>query len=137
MRRALRRLPRRIGRRGRCLLAFALADFIYGSWLANPTPSDRQGATFEWFSAIAPMQTWAVLWWTAGAICVYHAFHRFDRFGFTAAMGIKVFWALLVFAGWKCGDIPLGWVGIWISAAMVVHVIAGWREPEPYGDDAT
>jgi hypothetical protein len=63
-------------------------------------------------------------------VCLFHALHWYDRYGFIAAIGIKVVWAILSFAGWLMADVTLGSVAIWLGLAGLVWIISGWPEPD-------
>ena len=123
--------PNRLGKRGRCLLAFGLFDLGYAWVMFATTPAgQRNSSVFRWFSSLAPMSAWGVLWAAVGAICIYHAFHHYDRFGYIAAIGIKVLWGLLSGAGWVLEAVPPLYVVSWPMVAYVVWTISGWREPD-------
>ncbi len=120
----------RIGRRGAALLFFAMLDVLYAGSMATAQDSGLPlNATYSWFGEVLPLTAWALLWLSVGLICAYHAFRHYDRFGFVAAIGIKVVWAILSFTGWLVDDVTLGSVAIWLGLAGLVWVISGWAEP--------
>jgi hypothetical protein len=122
---------RRLGRRGECLMFFGVLDLVYAWSMFFATPTVLMGnSTYRWVGSIAPLQAWAMLWALVGLICIYHAFQQFDRFGFIAAIGIKVVWGVLSLGGWLVDDVSLGAVGIWLGLAGLVWRISGWRECE-------
>lgn len=128
-------LRRRVGHRGRALLYFGMVNAIYAIGLF--TAPDDANATFRWFASIAPLESWAALWLGSGLAAWYHAFHRHDRFGFVALMGVYVVWSIGCLAGWVTDDITLGAVGIWAGLVFLVHDISSWAEPiEDMVDDA-
>lgn len=136
--RAGRWLHAHLGRRGECLVFFGSLDLVYAwSMFTADSRLIQSNATFHWVSGIAPMSAWAVLWTVVGAICLYHAFQQYDRFGFIAAVGIKVVWGLISLGGCATDNVSVGSVGIWLGLAGLVWRISGWREPEPGSDDET
>jgi hypothetical protein len=120
-----------IGRRGRSLLFFAGLDLIYAVSLARPDPTSRDGALLTFLSSLAPLWAWALLWGVTGLICLWHAFRRCDRWGFVAAITLKVLWGGTCLGGWLIGGVERGYVSgaIWLAAAGFVWVISGWPEP--------
>lgn len=133
------RLRRRVGRRGSALLFFGVLDLVYAWGLAWPDPQSRATPSLMFVNTVLPLAAWAVLWGFVGLACVYHAFHRYDAFGFRCAIGIKMIWGGVSFIGWALAGVPRGYVtaAIWYGLAGLVWIIAGWREPEPHGDDAS
>src|SRR6185312_4146021 len=124
--RAIRHL---IGRRGAALLCFATLDVVYAASLAFPGPNGG-GAAQRWFGSILPLWFWAIWWLAVAVICAWGALNACDRVGFSAAIGIKVWWGLLGFVGWVVGEVPVSTAGIWLGLAVLVGLIAGWPEPE-------
>lgn len=129
MRRAVRRLHRRVGRRGTALLVFAALDTAYGVRLATATADDQP--FYAWLHELLPLWPWAALWLAVAGICILGSMQPCDRVAFTAAIGIKVLWCSLYLSGWLLGDVPDGWVSaaVWGAFAMCVWLIAGWPEP--------
>lgn len=128
---------RQVGRRGASLLFFGTLDLVYAwAMYTNDPAAAVTNSTYRWIDTIAPLDVWAVVWAVVGLVCLYHAFHHYDRFGFIAAIGIKVVWGLLCLAGVAYGEVSVGSVGIWLGLAGLVWIISGWREPIDYGDDA-
>jgi hypothetical protein len=125
----LTRLRCRIGRRGAALLAFAFIDLVIGWLLLDP--QSRLIPSYRAVFAVAPPVVWALLWIGAGLIVGVHAFLRVDKFGFAAAILIKLLWALGLMASWLAYHAPRGWVGAatWVVLAGLVLIIAGWPEP--------
>lgn len=127
------RVRHRIGRRGAALLFFAGLDLIYGYALAFPTPG-QDSPTNRYFTAIMPPVALGSIWATVGVICLYHAFQRHDRFGFNAAIMLKMMWGGLALLGVWSAHVPIASPAIWLSLAGLVGILAGWREPEPKDD---
>lgn len=128
--RRLRGLEQRIGFRGSVLLFFAELDFVYGYVLAFPAPETAASPTYRYFSSLLPLRAWALLWVGVGVICFYHALHRYDRFGFVAAIALKILWGSLALIGVWYADVSISTVAIWLSLAGMIWRISAW--PEPY-----
>lgn len=118
-----------IGRRGAALLCFATLDIVYAISLAFPGPNGR-GAAPTWYGSILPLRVWALWWLAVAVVCMFEAFRTCDRAGFSAAIGIKVWWGLLALVGWLFGEVPVSTTGIWLGLAVLVILIAGWPEAE-------
>jgi PAS domain S-box-containing protein len=129
----LRQVKCRVGRRGYSLLVFALVDFVYGSAMAWPNAETRSIALFAYAGTLAPLRVWGAVWIGVGVVCLVQAFMRRDQFGFTAAISIKVTWALLATLGWLTSELPRGHLSaaIWCTFAGLVAVIGSWPEPSP------
>jgi hypothetical protein len=121
----VRRLRDRIGRRGACLLFFALLDLVYCYGLLNPprpvTPA------LAWMANVLPLWAWALCWGIVGLLCVVLAFFEQDTVAFVAAVALKVGWGLLSFFGWTAGVVDRGYISavIWLAFAAFVYLIAG------------
>lgn len=131
MRRACSALRRRVGFRGSALLFFALLDLVYGLSLLAPSRAARRSDTLRFVADIAPLWVWAALWGGVGLVCLWQAFRRHDRAAFTAAMGVKVLWGLVMLGGWLFVDLDRGYVSaaVWLAMAAFVGIIAAWPEP--------
>lgn len=125
-------LRRSLGRRGDALLFFAVIDLAQ-AWTLWAGPA-VVSPTYAWFASIMPLDVWAAFWATAGTVCLYHAFRHDDHFGFVAAIGIKVVWALGCAAGWVLADVTLIGAVIWVIFALFVWRISGWPEPGRGGE---
>lgn len=125
----------RVGRRGAALLCFALTDVIYGMSLISANGM-QQNATVKWFSTLGPLWLWFSLWISVAVVCAIAAFsNQRDLYGFISAIGIKVWWSLMCLVGWIAGEMTLGAVGVWAGLAVLVALIAGWPEPDAYGEN--
>lgn len=120
-----------LGKRGRVLLFFGCLDLLIALSLLVPDSATRRGAFFTWLAEIAPTWTWAVAWAAIGAVCLWQAFCRRDGIGYTAAIGLKIGWAVVCLGGWMFGGVERGWVvsAYWLALAAFVWCIAGWAEP--------
>jgi hypothetical protein len=129
MRRAVRTLNRRVGRRGTALLAFAVLDVAYSLRLATARSAPQ--SLYSWLHGPLPLWPWALPWLLVAGCCLAGASWGRDRVAFTAAIGIKVLWCCLYLCGWVLGEIDDGWVSaaIWGTFAIIVWLIAGWPEP--------
>lgn len=119
----------RFNRRSEALLFFAALDYVYAYSLFNPTqPLNSQHV---WMSALLPLWAWATLWLTTAVLCTVFAFLIWDTVAFTAAVAIKVCWALLSFFGWLAGAFPMGYVAaaVWLVFAWFVFRVAGGIPP--------
>ena len=127
----IRALWARLGRRGASLLWFGLLDSVYGLSLASPPAEARGSVSLRWVATVAPLWLWAVLWLTAGILCLVQAWTYSDRLAFTAAIAVKVAWACVFTAGSILIDLDRGYVSavIWFAFAAFVAIIASWPEP--------
>ena len=128
-------LRRRVGRRGAALLTFAFIDLVIGYSLLDPAAQPRTPTALQSYGAmlaLAPFPIWGWLWIAVGVLCGAQAFWVRDIVGFTAAIAIKVVWAILFAASWLLYDAPRGFMGAatWLVIAAFVAIIAGWAEPE-------
>lgn len=127
--RRFRAVKHKIGRRGAALLCFATLDLVYACSLAFPA-RDGGGPAARWFATILPLWFWAIWWLSVAAICVAYCCRENDRYGFAAAIGIKIWWGVLSLVGWLLQEVPVSSAGIWLGLAVLVILIAGWPEPE-------
>lgn len=126
-----------IGRRGVALLFFALLDFVYAFSLVAPTADARQTENVRFLESIAPLPAFGALWFGVGLVCLGSAFRRQDRWGFAAAMFIKILWGAIFLIGAYEG-VPRAFLAatIWLCLAGWIAVISTWPEPpDPICDD--
>lgn len=122
----------RLGRRGQALIFFGGLDVIYSFSLLNPDKASRTGPFLTAVAAIAPLWVWAALWGVVGLVCLFYSFRRHDQIGWTAAIFLKVTWAVTCLTAWLLYGADRGYVSaaIWLFAAWLVWVISGWPEVE-------
>lgn len=119
----------RFNRRSEALLFFAALDFVYAYSLLVPLqPVNEQQ---QWMATKLPLWVWGGLWLIVGVLCLVFAFLIWDTIAFTAAVAIKVCWAILSLFGWIDGAVPLGYVSavIWLVFAWFVFRVAGGIPP--------
>lgn len=129
------KLIRRIGHRGAALLFFALLDAVYAFSLLNPPPDVRRGASLAFIDNVAPLPVWGAIWAIAGIACFVCAFRKDDRWGFAAAMLVKVLWGCLYIYGSFLG-IERAYLGaaIWLCLAGWIAIISSWPAPVYRGE---
>lgn len=130
IRRRTRALVRRIGHRGAALLFFALLDAVYAFSLFNPPATARVSGQMAFMEAIAPLSVWGAMWAVAGAVCLVCAFRSDDRWGYAAAMLVKVLWGALYVYGAVSG-VERAYLGavIWFCLAGWIAIISSWPTP--------
>lgn len=128
----LRRLVRRVSRRGACLLFYAMLGVSFALAYIHPAPT----LTNAYAARFAPLWVWALLWLAAGLVCGVYAFipHN-DRVAFTLMTGVITLWSLITIAGCLTGVNPHGWFGatIFLAFGAKIYIIGGW--PDPPRDD--
>lgn len=127
-----------MGRRGAVLIVLGLVDFVYG-WVrlihpgpGSPAPPDSLAQLLPFLPPTEAVVAWGLAWWVTGVFCVVNAFRLSDRWGFGMAMGIKVTWSAANLVAWIEG-VPNSAAAttVWVLAAWMVFVIAGWPEYPP------
>lgn len=127
----LRRIRRRLGRRGAILSCYGAVWALYGTaQLITPQP-DQRGLSV--LLNIAPLVVWACAWIAAGFIalaCAWAPPGR-DAAAFLALPLVVVPWMASYLVTWILGDYPRGWVAaaVWTAITVPVLVVAGWPEP--------
>lgn len=130
--RLLRRLRRRLGRRGALLTCLGALYLLYGyGLLVEPLVNT---VSFQLLVDVWPVDVWAWLWVASGGAAVACAWlpQGRDWVGFTALYPIAMAWGLASFVSWwPRGDNPRGWVGaaVWVVLGGVITVGSGWAEP--------
>lgn len=124
--RYLRTLKRKLSQRGAFLLVLAVVDLIYANALIDPPPETRASATYTFYSALAPLPVWGLLWTFVGLLCLVLAWTPDDRLAYGFATGLKIFWSLLHVGGWAAGVVPRGYVlgVIWLAMAAGVMIVS-------------
>lgn len=127
---SMRRMARRVGRRGASLLFLALLHGVYAASLLVAPPETKASPPFLFLIQLLPLAVWATAWGCVGLLCLIQAFMRVDLQAFTAASLLLVAWGVVHLLGWAYGQIPRGYVSaaVWLAFAAFVQVIAGWRE---------
>lgn len=129
-------LARRVGRRGAALLFFGQLDLVIAWSLVDPVsaPLLRHAPAYRIVNHL-PLEAWAAVWALVGAACLVGAvFQWADRWAFTAAIGIKLLWGLVMLAAWPLGA-SRGWLSgeVWLTFAGFVGLISAWPEPARRG----
>ena len=124
---SLRRVARRIGRRGAFLAFLALLDAAYGYSLLETAAAQRRQ-----LDLLLPWQAWGIIWLSTGAACAAGMMLRTgaDRAAFAAAAVLKTCWAAVFVRVWLLDHVPRGWVSvvIWLAFAAVVLLVSSWPE---------
>jgi len=119
-------LRHRLSQRGACLLILATVDVIYAIGLTYVPPATLATPTYQLYAALAPLPVWGSVWAAVGVLCLVQAWTPRDRIAYTAATGLKIFWALLHMGAWVVGVLPRGYVlaAMWLLAAGLVMVMS-------------
>ncbi|MGW2550730.1 hypothetical protein [Streptomyces sp. NPDC001635] len=132
MRPAVRRLSRRLGRRGTILALKGTIAVLYGyGQLTQPVP-DRSGLRL--LLKLMPLDAWAWGWIAAGAVALFCAWLSRSRDwpGYLAVWAITAPWSMgYLVAWWPLGEYERGWIPAAIFGAfgLVCLVVIGWDEP--------
>lgn len=130
--RLLRRLRRRLGRRGALLTCLGALYLLYGyGLLIEPLAVNP---SLSLLLDLWPIRVWAWLWVGAGCAAVACAWLPSGRdwVGFTALYPVAAAWGFSsLVSWWPRGDNPRGWIGaaVWVVLGGVITVGAGWAEP--------
>lgn len=125
------------GLRGLILLALGVLDLLYGFTLAWPTIDQVQSVRYHVIIDILPglgttasLWAWALLWWAAGAACLFYAWRDDDAPGYACAVGLKVAWAVVNLIGYvRNPPEGSGQVLVWTFFAVVVAIASRMAEP--------
>ena len=122
-----------IGRRGAALLVFGVLHLVFG-WSVLAAPRSTMYLTV--FSAV-PQLWYALLWMVPGAVSVVAAFFRgiVEAFGYAVAHLPLTLWGIAYMAEWwplheLRGIVALRGALLFWSLAVIIHILAGWREPD-------
>ncbi|HEX5596100.1 MAG TPA: hypothetical protein VFX61_08830 [Micromonosporaceae bacterium] len=132
MRAAVRRLTRRLGRRGALLTLKGTIAVLYGyGQIVQPLPNPRG---LHLLLKLMPIDAWGGVWIAAGVTALVCAWlpPRRDWPGFLAVWLIGSAWAMAyLVAWWPLDEYPRGWVPAAIFGAFgfVCLVAIGWDEP--------
>lgn len=121
----IKRLKKRIGRRGATLIFLGILDLLFGYSLISAPISQIQTVNF-----ILPVQAWAAIWTVTGAVSLVQAFKFVDRIAFALASTVMIAWGLIYFANTITNHIVRGWVStvIWISFGCFIFIVSSWPE---------
>jgi hypothetical protein len=137
-------IKHRVGHRGAVLLGLGVFDLLYGyTKMINPDEVSRNSQQLRLLAEVFPLGsdraaivTWGLLWWLAGAFCLVNAFRHEDRWGYGAAIGIKISWLLGNAYAWSQGLIGGGSTLATWSLVLYFAVVSALRaEPTPELDD--
>lgn len=128
--RAVRRLRKLLGRRGKFLLILGIGKTCWGAgMLADPPQPTGLGLLIR----LAPLHYWAWLWVIAGFITTISAFLKVgrDRFGFISALVPPAVWAIAYLAAVMSGEFSRGaYVAIWYLTSHVGVIMWAATVPE-------
>jgi hypothetical protein len=131
MRAAVRRLGRRLGRRGTLLILKGSIAVLYGYGQLTQ-PSNQRGLCL--LLKLMPLEAWAAAWMAAGLAALACAWlpARRDWPGYLAVWAITAPWSMsYLVAWWPLGEYERGWIPALIFGAfgLVCLVAIGWDEP--------
>jgi hypothetical protein len=124
-------LPKRVGRRGTCLIAISYLTLISGITQLHQQPQARAAEPYCYLLAAAPAQVWGWAWITAGVLALIGAFsYRVRNVAYGAILFLTCLY-LIGFTAAAIGGAYRGWVLVgWYTAWLIIfQVIAGWPEP--------
>ena len=131
LKRRLRRLVHRVGRRGTTLLFLSLVDITVALGLF--TIDDYGPSVARYYAGMAlllPLHTWGYVWLATAGLLGVQAFMRNDRVAFAVAALIKQLWACGYLATWLYFGVDRAWISavIYLAFSFFVLMISGWRE---------
>lgn len=130
-RRIIRRLSKRLGRRGAILLCYGVVWAIIGYGQITAPAPDLRGLRL--LLQMMPLYAWGWIWVVSGLIAIVSAWlpPEKDWPGFLALPLMVLPWTVSYLLAWILGDYPRGWLAavVWGAIAAPVLVVAGWREP--------
>lgn len=125
---ALRRVWRfvcyHVGHRGAVLAFLVMLDLLYG-YSMNTEPG-----YLAWVDLGLSIHTWSLIWIAVGVILLTGISAKRDKFHYTIAVMLKVFWSAVFFRTWLTGGYDRGWVVglIWGGFAALLFIISSWPE---------
>jgi hypothetical protein len=132
MRAVVRRLRKRLGRRGRVLLAFGIMQTAYGVQIAfDPRYGQVRGVGVltHWL----PMSYWGALWMTCGTVAIAMAWEiraSHDTWGYAALTAPMLLWSGANLVAWISRDYPQAYTSCCTWGAMVYIAMVVNRWPE-------
>jgi hypothetical protein len=128
--RAVRRLSKRLGRRGRVLLILGVGKVCYGIGFIVEPPPPRG---LDLLTMMCSLESWAWLWIVCGSITAGSAFLRVgrDKWGFVAALVPPTVWAMAYAVAFVAGEYSRGiFPFIWYATSHVAFIVWASRVPE-------
>lgn len=136
LRAAARRLRKRLGRRGRILLAFGGMQVLYGYGIASdPRYGVVRGVgvlTHMWGLRV-PMSVWGGVWMVCGTIAMAMAWEiraSRDTWGYAALTLPMLLWSGANFVAWATQEYPQAWTSVatWGAFVYIAMLINRWPE---------
>lgn len=121
------RLARQIGYRGAALAAFATFDLVWAWSLIDSAAAKvlKAAPTYQVLLRIMPLWGWAAVMGATGILLGVQAWMWDDRWGYSAAIGIKLVWAAATVATWPTAGVQiLRPTIVFLTLASLVSVCA-------------
>lgn len=129
--RAVRRLRKRLGRRGATLTPFGIIWILYGYSLTVQPEAAARGLPL--LLQRVPLDVWGWAWIASGVVALVYAWAPpgRDAVGFVSLVLMVVPWTTGYLASWLLGEYPRGWVAaaVWAGVSVPILVALGWPEP--------
>lgn len=132
MRAAARRLGKRLGRRGRILLAFGVMQVLYG-WSIATDPRYGVVRGVGVLTHMLPMRVWGAVWIVCGAVALAMAWEirsSRDSWGYGAVTVPMSLWSGANFVAWTSNVYPQAWTSVCTWGAFVYIAMSVNRWPE-------
>lgn len=132
IRAAARRLRKRLGRRGRILLAFGGMQILYGWGIArDPRYGVVRGVGV--LTHLLPMPVWGFLWMACGTVAVAMAWEirsSRDTWGYAALTFPMLVWSGANLVAWATQEYPQAWTSVatWGAFVYIAMMINRWPE---------
>lgn len=129
---AVRRISKRLGRRGRILLAFGTMQVLYGvSIVSDPRYGVVRGVGV--LTHMRPMSFWGAIWITCGAIALAMAWQirsSRDTWGYGAVTVPMALWSGANFIAWVSSAYPQAWTSVitWGAFVYIAGTVNRWPE---------